>query len=263
MSGLILKSPAEIEIMDEANRIIRDTLDALSMQIGVGMTTKEIDRIVETRLVEAGGVPAFKGYPHNNDGKDFPGSACVSVNDEIVHGVPDENRVLEDGDIVSVDVGVLYRGYYGDSARTFPVGNIDEESKFLLKVTRESLELGVQQTRLGNRVSDIGHAVQSHVEKHGFSVVQEFVGHGIGASLHEDPQVPNFGAPGRRERLQKGMVLAIEPMVNAGGPEVMVSARDLWTARTRDGRRSAHFEVCVAITNGEPRVLGAPVGCLS
>jgi len=246
--------------MDEANRIIRDTLDLLGNRIVPGMSTMEIDQIVEQRLVDAGGVPAFKGYPHNNDGKDFPGSACVSVNDEIVHGVPSKDRLLEDGDIVSVDVGVLYRGYYGDSARTYPVGTIDEESQCLLRVTKESLELAVKQMRLGNRVSDIGHAVQSHVEKHGFSVVQEFVGHGIGVNLHEDPQVPNFGGPGRRERLQEGMVLAIEPMVNAGGPEIMVSAKDLWTARTKDGRRSAHFEVCVAITNSEPRVLGAPVG---
>lgn len=246
--------------MDEANRIIRDTLDLLGERIAPGMSTMEIDQVVEKRLIDAGGVPAFKGYPHNNDGKDFPGSACVSVNDEIVHGVPSKERLLEEGDIVSVDVGVLYRGYYGDSARTYPVGTIDEESQNLLRVTRESLELAVNQMRLGNRVSDIGHAVQSHVEKHGFSVVQEFVGHGIGVNLHEDPQVPNFGEPGRRERLQEGMVLAIEPMVNAGGPEVMVSASDMWTARTRDGRRSAHFEVCVTIMNGEPRVLGAPAG---
>ena len=209
--------------------------------------------------MKGGGEPAFKGYPHPTGGAPFPGSACVSVNDAIVHGVPHKEQKLVEGDIVSVDMGVLYKGYYGDSAETFPVGQIDEDNQKLLRVTRTSLEHGIEAARIGNRVSDIGHAVQTHVEANGFTVVREFVGHGIGASLHEDPQVPNFGAPGRRERLVEGMVLAIEPMVNMGSPEVLLSADDGWTARTRDGSRSAHFEVCVAITENGPRVLGEPV----
>jgi methionyl aminopeptidase len=257
---MVLKSPAEIEIMHEANMILRRTLADLQTRIVPGMTTAEIDRFAEERILEAGGTPAFKGYPHPSGGEPFPGTACVSVNDEIVHGVPSASRVLREGDIVSVDMGVLYRGYYGDSACTFVVGTTDEQSRKLLQVTREALDLGIAAARVGNRVSDIGHAVQTHVEANGFSVVREFVGHGIGASLHEDPQVPNFGAPGRRERLVGGMVLAIEPMVNAGAPDVMLSADDGWTARTRDGSRSAHFEVCVAITEGGPQVLGEPVG---
>jgi len=255
---MVLKSPAEIEIMHEANMILRRTLADLRSRIVPGMTTLDIDRFAEGRIREAGGEPAFKGYPHPSGGSPFPGTACVSVNDEIVHGVPSD-RVLQEGDIASVDMGVLYRGYYGDSACTFMVGSIDEPSQKLLAVTQESLDRGIAAACVGNRVSDIGHAVQTCVEANGFSVVREFVGHGIGASLHEDPQVPNFGVPGRRERLVAGMVLAIEPMVNAGEPDVLMSADDGWTARTRDGSRSAHFEVCVAITEGGPQVLGEPV----
>jgi methionyl aminopeptidase len=256
MSGLILKSPAEIEIMDLANAIVRRVLDELAGQIREGVNTLEIDRLAEQRIREAGAVPAFKGYPHPGAGHEFPGSVCTSVNSEVVHGIPSPHVVLRGGDTISVDVGVLYRGYYGDGARTFPVGRIDGEAARLLQVTERALELGVAQARVGNHVTDIGHAVQSHVEANGFSVVREFVGHGIGSHLHEEPQVPNFGQPGRRERLVPGMVLAIEPMVNAGSPDVVLSAEDGWTARTRDGSRSAHFEVCVAITEGGPLVLG-------
>lgn len=259
MSQLVLKSPAEIEIMHQANMIVRRTLHDLRERIGPGMTTLEIDQFAERRIRRAGGVPAFKGYPHRGDGRDFPGSACVSVNDEVVHGVPSDRVVVREGDIVSVDMGVLYKGYYGDSAETFAVGRVSAEAARLLRVTREALDLAVEQARTGNRVSDIGHAVQTHVEANGFSVVREFVGHGIGAKLHEDPQVPNFGQPGRRERLVPGMVLAIEPMVNQGGPEVLLSADDGWTARTRDGSLSAHYEVCVAVTENGPQVLGEPV----
>ena len=259
MSRLVLKSPAEIEIMHQANMILRRTLAALRTYIAPGVTTGEIDAFAEERIRGAGGEPAFKGYPHPSGGAAFPGTACVSVNDAIVHGVPSDDVTLQEGDIVSVDMGVLYKGYYGDSAETYAVGSIDEASTKLLTATRESLELGIAAARVGNRVSDIGHAVQTHVEAHGFSVVREFVGHGIGAALHEDPQVPNFGSPGRRERLVEGMVLAIEPMVNIGAPEVLLSADDGWTARTRDGSRSAHFEVCVAITKDGPQVLGEPV----
>lgn len=246
--------------MDRANRILRRILEDLEPLIRPGMSTAEIDRFVEQRIREAGGVPAFKGYPHRGDGHDFPGSACVSVNEEVVHGIPSASRVLAEGDIVSVDMGVLYQGYYGDTAATFPVGCISDEADRLLRVTREALELGVAQARVGNRVSDIGHAVQTYVERHRFSVVRDFVGHGIGSQLHEEPQVPNYGAPGRRERLVAGMVLAIEPMVSAGAPEVELSAEDGWTATTRDSSLSAHFEVCVAVTDNGPLVLGLPDG---
>lgn len=256
MSRMVLKSPAEIAIMHEANLIIRRIIDELRERVRPGMTTAEIDAYAEERVRAEGATPAFKGYPHRGDGRDFPGTVCSSVNDEVVHGVPSERVSLKDGDIVSVDLGVLYKGYYGDSAETYAVGDIDEDVKKLLRVTKESLDRGVEQARPGNRVSDIGHAVQQHVEANGFSVVREFVGHGIGSQLHEDPQVPNFGLPGRRERLVPGMVLAIEPMVNAGAPDVLLSAEDGWTARTRDGSLSAHFEVSVAITENGPRVLG-------
>jgi methionyl aminopeptidase len=242
--------------MHEANKIVRRILDELAGRIRPGMTTMEIDLFAERTIRDAGALPAFKGYPHRGDGRDFPGSVCASVNSEVVHGIPSPHVVLAEGDTISVDLGVLYRGFYGDGAQTFPVGRIDREAQRLLDVTRESLDLGVQQAQPGNRVTDISHAVQTHVEAAGFSVVREFVGHGIGSRLHEEPQVPNFGHPGRRERLLPGMVLAIEPMVNAGGPEVVLSAEDGWTARTRDGSRSAHFEVCVAVTEHGPWVLG-------
>jgi len=258
VSRLVLKSAAELQIMDEANAIIQGILDRLEGLIRPGMTTMEIDVFAERELRAAGGVPAFKGYPHRGDGRDFPGNVCSSINEEVVHGIPSPHVVLSSGDTVSIDVGVLYKGYYGDGARTFAVGEIDDEASRLLVTTRQALECGIRQARPGNRVSDISHAVQRHVESAGFSVVREFVGHGIGEQLHEEPQVPNFGEPGKRERLVPGMVLAIEPMVNAGKPEVVLSAEDGWTARTRDGSRSAHFEVCVAITEEGPWVLGRP-----
>lgn len=255
----VLKSPAEIRIMDEANRIVRQILAEVGSRIAPGVTTGELDALAERRVREAGGVPAFKGYPHRGDGRDFPGTICASVNDEIVHGIPSDGRVLTEGDIIAVDLGVHYRGYYGDAAQTFPVGRVAPEAERLLDVTRRALSLAVEQARAGNRVSDIGHAVQTHVEAHGFSVVREFVGHGIGSSLHEEPQVPNFGQPGRGARLASGIVLALEPMVNAGGPEVVLSGEDGWTARTRDGSLSAHFEVSVAVTENGPAVLGGPL----
>jgi len=255
----VLKSPAEIRIMDDANRIIREILAELRGMIAPGMTTLQIDRFAEDRIRKAGGIPAFKGYPHPNGGPVFPGTICASINDEIVHGVPSEQRVLNSGDIVSIDCGVHFRGYFGDAAETYAVGEVGEEAERLLRVTRESLVKGVEQARIGNRVSDIGHVVQSHVEANGFSVVREFVGHGIGSKLHEEPQIPNFGEPGRGVRLAEGMVLAIEPMVNAGRAEVVQSASDHWTATTRDGSLSAHFEVSVAIQENGPVVLGGPL----
>jgi methionyl aminopeptidase len=260
VSRTTLKSPAEIDLMDRANRIVRDVLEALRERVRPGMTTAEIDAFAEERIRRAGGEPAFKGYPHRHDGRDFPATVCASLNDEVVHGIPSDRVVLKEGDILSVDCGVLYKGYFGDAAETYAVGPISPEAERLLRVTRESLLLGVEQARPGNRVSDIGHAVQRHVEAHGYSVVRAFVGHGIGSSLHEEPQVPNFGKPGHGVRLAPGMVLAIEPMVNAGGPEVLLSAADGWTARTRDGSLSAHFEFSVAVTEDGPRVLGDPRG---
>jgi len=253
---MVLKSPAEMQIMDEANTIVHRILDQLERMVRPGVTTMELDLYAERQVRAAGATPAFKGYPHRGDGRDFPGTVCSSVNSEVVHGIPSPHVELAEGDTISIDLGVRYRGFYGDSARTFAVGDISDEVQRLLDVTRESLELGVAQARPGNRVSDISHAVQQHVEAGGFSVVREFVGHGVGAQLHEEPQVPNFGEPGRRERLVQGMVLAIEPMVNAGSPDVVLSAEDGWTARTRDGSRSAHFEVSVAITEDGPWVLG-------
>jgi methionyl aminopeptidase len=257
---MVLKSPTEIEIMHQANVILRKIIDDLREIIKPGVCTLEIDQFAERRIREAGGEPAFKGYPHRGDGRDFPNTVCASVNDEVVHGIPSANVTLKEGDIVSVDMGVLYKGYFGDSAETYPVGNIGEGAQKLLEVTREALNRGLQQARLGNRVSDIGYAVQAYVEKHGFSVVREFVGHGIGSKLHEDPQVPNFGQPGRRERLVPGMVLAVEPMVNAGACDVVLPAADGWPARSRDGSLSAHFELCVAVTESGPQVLGLQAG---
>lgn len=241
--------------MDEANKIIHGILDEVERLIEPGISSAEIDALAEKRCREAGAVPAFLGYPHWANGPDFPGTVCASVNSAIVHGVPSPAKLAE-GDIISVDMGVLHRGYYGDSARTFPVGRVSEETARLLRVTRESLDRAIEVVRPGNRVSDIGHAVQTHVEAAGFSIVREFVGHGIGTELHEDPQVPNFGKPGQRERLEPGMVLAIEPMVNIGKPDVVVSDADGWTARTKDDSLSAHFEVCVAVTEDGNRVLG-------
>ena len=255
MSPLVLKSPAEIEIMNEANAIIRRILDSVGPRIAPGVTTMQIDAWAEEQIRAAGAVPAFKGYPHPNSGESFPGTICASINDEIVHGIPSPQAVLKEGDIISIDMGVKHKGYYGDSAATFPVGSISNDTSRLLQVTKEALDLGVDQARVGNRVSDIGHVVQNHVEANGFSVVREFVGHGIGSELHEEPQVPNFGLPGRRERLVAGMVLAIEPMVAAGSAEV-VFAKDGWTARTSDSSLSAHFEACIAITESGPQVLG-------
>ena len=248
--AVVLKTPGELELMDEANRIVHSVLEGLGGMIAPGVTTRELDRYAESEIRKAGGVPAFLHY------KGYPATLCTSINDVIVHGIPNDRR-LQDGDIIGIDCGVLYQGYYGDAARTFGVGKVSAEAARLLKVTQAALELAVEQVQPKNRLSDIGSAVQQHVEAAGFSVVREFVGHGIGTSLHEDPQVPNFGDPGRGIRLKPGMVLAIEPMVNAGGYGVRMDA-DGWTARTADGSLSAHFEYSVAVTERGPRVLGAP-----
>jgi methionyl aminopeptidase len=245
---MVLKTRGELDLMDEANRIVHAVLDGIGERIAPGITTRELDRLAEQTIRERGGVPAFLNY------KGYPATLCTSPNDVIVHGIPDE-VALSEGDILGVDCGVLYKGYYGDAARTFAVGRVAPEAERLIEVTRRALDIAVEAVRPNRRLSDIGYAVQSFVESHGYSVVREFVGHGIGTSLHEDPQVPNFGDPGRGPKLKPGLVLAIEPMVNAGGPDVEVDA-DGWTARTTDGSLSAHFEYSVAVTENGARVLG-------
>lgn len=246
---ILYKSPAEIAALDRANALVLRILDALERMVAPGISTLELDRAAEELTLKAGARPAFKGY-HG-----FPGSLCASINDEVIHGIPSRKRVLGEGDIVSLDFGVVLDGYYGDSARTLPVGAVDPESARLLRVTREALDHGLGAARIGGRLSDIGHAVQAHVEAAGFSVVREFVGHGIGSALHEEPQVPNYGAPGNGPVLREGLVLAVEPMVNQGRSEVRLLP-DGWTAVTVDGSRSAHFERCVAITGQGTRILG-------
>lgn len=245
---MVLKTEGELDLMDEANRIVHRVLDGIDRMLAPGVTTRELDRFAEDTIRRAGGVPAFLNY------KGYPATLCTSVNDVIVHGIPND-QALREGDILGVDCGVLFKGYYGDSARTFAVGLVGSEATELMEVTSTALKLAVSKVRPGGRLSDIGSAVQEHVEAAGYSVVREFVGHGIGASLHEEPQVPNFGAPGRGPRLKPGLVLAIEPMVNAGAPGVQMDA-DGWTARTADGSLSAHFEYSVAVTPDGPRVLG-------
>jgi methionyl aminopeptidase len=245
---MVLKTPGEIQLMDEANRIVHRVLEAMGQTIAPGVTSRELDRIAEKIIRDAGGVPAFLNY------RGYPATLCISVNDVIVHGIP-KDVPLKEGDIVGIDCGVLYKGYYGDAARTFAVGEIDPEAQRLLAVTEEALRRAVAQVRPGGRLSDIGHAVQRYAESQGFSVVREFSGHGIGTSLHEDPQIPNYGAPGKGPKLKPGMVLAIEPMVNAGSYGVRMDA-DGWTARTEDGSLSAHFEYSVAVTPAGARVLG-------
>ena len=245
---MVLKTRGELELMDQANCIVLRVLDGIAERIRPGVTTRELDRFAEETIRAAGAVPAFLDY------KGYPATLCTSCNDVIVHGIPDD-RPLAEGDILGVDCGVAYKGYYGDAARTFAVGSVSSEAQRLIDVTRRALEIAIGSVAPGRRLSDIGHAVQSFVESHGYSVVREFVGHGIGASLHEDPQVPNFGAPGKGPRLKPGLVLAIEPMVNAGAAEVEVDS-DGWTARTQDGSLSAHFEYSVAVTENGARVLG-------
>ena len=247
---IVCRSAAELEQMREAGRLVGEVLTELSAVVAPGVSTADLDALAEKRIRQAGATPAFKGY-HG-----YPATICASVNDEVIHGIPSSKRVLSDGDVISIDVGAALNGYYGDSAVTLPVGKISEAAATLLRVTEESLFKAIDAARPGNRVSDVGHAVQAHVEAFGFSVVREFVGHGIGQKMHEEPQVPNYGQPGHGPRLAEGMVLAIEPMVNAGAPAVKVLA-DGWTAVTRDGSLSAHFEHTVAVTAGEPWILTA------
>jgi len=243
-----LKTSAEIEFMRAGGKIVAEVLRELKDRIVPGVSTAELDRWAEKLILGRKAVPAFKGY------RGYPATLCTSINGEVVHGIPSATRVLKTGDIVSVDVGARYHDWYADAAWTYPVGKVTPEAEKLIKVTRESLMMGIDQAVPGNRLADIGHAVQAHVERAGFSVVRDFVGHGIGRELHEDPQIPNFGNPGQGVKLKAGMVLAIEPMVNAGGFEVRVLA-DGWTAVTRDGSLSAHFEHTVALLDGQAEVL--------
>jgi methionyl aminopeptidase len=245
---IICKSPVEIEKLRDSGRMVREILEEMRRRVQPGVTTLDLERFAEKRLRQLGVTPAFKGY------RGYPCCLCASVNEEIVHGIPSPRRVLRTGDIVSLDLGIVLHGYYGDSALTLPVGEISEPLKKLLRVTEESLELAIQKTRAGNRLGDVSAAVQQHAERHGFSVVREFVGHGIGREMHEEPQIPNFGKPGHGPLLKPGMVLAIEPMVTQGGEAVRV-LEDHWTAVTADGGYSAHFEHMVAVTSNGPDVL--------
>lgn len=243
------KSQSELEKMRRSGRLVRQVLEMLRSMVAPGVSTMDLERAAEEKIKELGAKSAFKGY------HDYPCVLCTSVNNEIIHGIPSEKRVLKEGDIVSIDSGVVHDGYFGDAAITVPVGgSIAPELKKLLDVTETSLKRAIQEVRLGKTVGDIGAAVQEYVEANGFSVVREFVGHGIGTELHEDPQVPNFGVRGHGTRLREGMVLAIEPMVNIGKPEARVLG-DKWTAVTVDGSYSAHFEHCVAVTRNGPMVL--------
>ncbi|MDD9820221.1 MAG: type I methionyl aminopeptidase [Nitrospira sp.] len=245
---IILKTGEEIALMAQAAKMVAEAHQVLQQEVKPGVTTLQLDKIAETFIRDHGGIPAFKGY------RNFPSTLCASVNQEVVHGIP-SNRALREGDIVGLDLGAIVHGFYGDGAVTVPVGPVAMQVHTLLTVTEEALYQGIDQARVGNRLSDIGHAIQRHVESHGFSVVRDFVGHGIGRQLHEDPQIPNYGRPGQGARLQCGMVLAIEPMVNVGGPQVQV-LDDHWTAVTTDGSLSAHFEHTVAIQPvGPPEIL--------
>jgi len=258
MDGMVrerieLRSRDEIERIREAGLVVHDVLAEVVAAVAPGVTTAELDRLAEARARERGAVPAFKGY-HG-----YPASLCISVNDEVVHGIPSPSRVLREGDIVGLDFGVAYRGFYGDSARSVAVGAVSPAARRLLETTRQALERAIAAAASGSRLGDVGSAVQALVESRGFSVVRDFVGHGIGRRLHEPPPVPNFGAAGTGVRLRPGMVLALEPMVNAGGPEV-VTLDDGWTAVTADGSLSAHFEHTVAVTENGPEVLTLPDG---
>jgi methionyl aminopeptidase len=237
--------------MHQAGLIVWEVLNELRLMVEPGISTLDLDKVAERRTAEHKARPAIKGY------RGYPASLCASINQEVVHGIPSGSRKLREGDIISLDFGVELDGYYGDAAVTVPVGKVKPELETLLRVTRESLDHGIEQARVGNRLSDIGSAVQKWVERHGFSVVREFVGHGIGTKMHEEPNVLNYGEPGHGPRLQEGMVLALEPMVNMGEPGVRVLA-DEWTAVTTDGKPSAHFEHTVAITANGPRILTRP-----
>lgn len=247
---IILKSSHELKMMREAGRISAQALRVAGEAVRPGMSTYELDRIIHDFITKSGAQPGFLNL------YGFPASACISVNNEVIHGIPSKHKILQEGDIVSVDLGAKIGGYNGDNAATFPVGKISDEAQRLLDVTRESLYEGIKAAQVGGRVGDIGHAVQSYVEQHGYSVVRDYVGHGVGKDMHEDPSVPNYGTPGRGARLAAGMTIAIEPMVNQGREQVKVLSND-WTVVTVDGKLSAHFEHTIAITPNGPVILTA------
>ena len=248
-----LKSAREIGLMRAGGHILADVMDRLRELVKPGLSTLEIDEDVEAFIRSRGAVPAFKGY------RGFPATVCISINEEVVHGIPSAHRRLKEGDIVGLDLGCIVEGYYADCAFTLAIGDVPPKVQQLLDVTRESLDVAIAECRAGRRLSDVSHAVQAHVEGHGFGVVRQFVGHGIGRALHEDPQIPNFGEPGRGPQLRPGMVLAIEPMVTMGSWEVKV-LDDGWTAVTRDGSLAAHFEHTIAVTDDAPEVLTSRTG---
>ncbi len=245
---IVLKSKQEVTDIASASKIVAECLILLKQYVRAGMTTMDLDAFVEKEVEIRGGKPAFKGY------RGFPANLCVSINREVVHGVPSRHRVIMDGDIVSMDLGVIYNNFYGDAAVTVAIGDVPEETKRLIRITEESLYRGIERAHVRGRVSDISHAIQTHVEDAGYSVVTSYVGHGIGRALHEEPEVPNFGPPGLGPILREGMVLAIEPMVNIGKGDISV-LDDKWTVVTSDGSLSAHFEHTVAITENGPQIL--------
>ena len=248
---IIVKSKSELEKMRRAGQISADALHYGGQSIRIGMSTYELDKIIHDYIVKHGAKPNFLNYGG------FPGSACISINNKVIHGIPSKHEFIKDGDIVSIDTGACIDGFNGDNAYTFAVGNVSEEARMLLKVTEESLYKGIEQAVVGNRIGDISHAVEEHCVSHGYGVVKQYVGHGVGAKLHESPEIPNFGKPGRGPRLVAGMTLAIEPMINAVGEEVKVLP-DGWTVLTKSGSLSAHFEHTIAITSEGPVILTKP-----
>lgn len=245
---IVLKTVRELAIMKEACRISAGALNVIKQAIEPGVTTGELDRLAEKYILSQGAVPNFKNY------NGYPATACISINDEVIHGIPSNKRRINSGDIVSVDLGAMFEGYHGDNAATFAVGEVTPEAKRLISATEESLYEGIKMARAGGRIGDISHAIQSYVETRGFSVVRDYVGHGVGTKLHEAPEVPNFGTPNRGIRLLPGMTIAIEPMINIGKPEVKVLP-DGWTVLTKDGSLSAHFEHTIAITPDAPQIM--------
>lgn len=251
--AVIIKTPEEIAGIKKANQIIARLYEEILPQyIKPGISTKEIDKIVDDYIRSQGAIPGCIGVPGLYN--PFPAATCISVNEAVVHGIPDENIILKEGDIVSVDTVTILDGFYGDAAITYPVGEVDEETKKLLEVTEKARDIGIEQAVVGNRLGDIGHAIQSFVEKNGFSVVRDYAGHGVGKEMHEDPCVANYGRKGRGLKIEEGMVLAIEPMVNAGSYKIGM-LNDGWTVVTKDGKKSAHFEHSIAIVDGKPLVL--------
>ncbi|WP_234123233.1 type I methionyl aminopeptidase [Clostridium hydrogenum] len=245
---IIIKNNTEIEYMRKAGKLTGETLNMLEEKVKPGITTEELDKLAESYIRSHGGIPSFKGYGG------FPGSICTSINEEVIHGIPSKKRHLEEGDILSIDCGAILNGYQGDAARTFPVGKISKEAENLISVTKESFFKGAEKAVVGNRLTDISYAIQSYAESFGYSLVREYVGHGIGTEMHEDPEVPNYGRPGRGPKLVSGMVLAIEPMVNVGEYPV-VTLENGWTVVTKDGSLSAHYENTVAILEGGSEIL--------